>query len=169
MEIKIIKPYDDANFVYSRTKHRYVPTKALVTELGGQYKNDTIALRRLESISKAIYRYIYEHGNSANRYYVEFLINCTEEGRQMLFEAMQEQLVADIDNGYEDGAKQNLIDFSNGNIIDREQVKKNRLSIDAESVIHSGLLPVNILYAGAFAVAPYYYQNKTELYEKYEY
>ena len=169
MEIQIIKPYDTADFKYNRSKHRYVLDKTVITALGGQYKNETIATRRLESISKAVYRYIYEHGNSANRYYVEFILNCTREGREMLYNAMYEQLTADVDNGYEDGAKQNLIDFATGNIIDREQVKKNRLAIDAECEIHSGILPINILYAGAFAVAPYYYQNKDELYEKYEY
>ena len=168
LKIDIIKPIDDNKMTYDYNTHRYILNLAVVNELDGRYKDETIAKRRLKSISSAIYNYIYEHSNSHNKAFLEFYLNCTHYGRDIVFNAMYHQLLADLENGYENIGIQNNIDYSSGSIISREQQKENRICLDSEIELQSATTPINVLYAGVFPQASKY-ACMQDRYEKYGY
>ncbi len=167
-KIQIVKPVETDEMTYDKKSHKFVLKLAVVNALDGRYKTETIAKRRLISISNAIYRYIYEHSNSHNKAFLEFYLNCTKEGQEIIRNAMYFQLLADLDSGYESIATQVNIDYSNGGIVSREQQKLNRICIDSESEINSATTPINVLYAGVFPQASKY-ATMTDRYERYDY
>jgi len=167
-KINIIAPKDSNEMRYDFKSHKFVLTLAVVNSLDGRYKSEEIAKRRLISISNTIYNYIYEHSNSHNKAFLEFYLNCTEQGQAIIYNAMYNQLLADLENGYESIGIQNNIDYSNGSIVSREQQKLNRICLDSEIEIQSATTPINVLYGGVFPQAVQF-ARMSNRYERYCY
>lgn len=150
-KIKVIEPYDTELMVYDKSFHRYYLTLNAIISLGGSYSNDIIATQRLKEITNNVYLFIYTTANQSNRYYNEFLISCTEDGRQLIQDTLFEQLRADLESRQNDIVKQPAIDFSKGLVIDRNEIIRNRISVNAEAVLNSGVCGINILSSVAYA------------------
>ena len=167
-KIEIVAPKDTDEMRYDFASHKFVLQLAVVNALDGHYKSQEVAKRRLISISNTIYNYIYEHSNSHNKAFLEFYLNCTKQGQEIIRNAMYNQLLADLENGYDSIGVQNNIDYSSGNIVSREQQKANRICLDSEIEINSATTPINVLYAGVFPQASQF-ATMTNRYERFNY
>lgn len=130
------KPYNDEDMTYDLKRHRYILTinyaKSLIQNA---YKDDYALENRLKEISSTVYNYIYNRGNSYNKKYTRLFLNATENGRELIKEALEMQLNADADNGYNDIGKQNPIDFNTGNTIAREKIIENIVTPECANLI----------------------------------
>lgn len=102
-------PFDDADMTYSMATHRYTLTvdcvkRELGIDLGvaldstDDLNPSTLGSRTLEMISRHIYRFIYS-ANSANKNYTEYRLAKDANCRQVLKEAMLDEVFYAIKNG----------------------------------------------------------------------
>ncbi len=89
-------PYNDEYMIFDKFSHRYVLTEKdafdnLAINLSERIPNENVRKRVLRNISIEIYNYIHSH-NTANEWQ-DFIIAKTENGRNIIKEAMEEQLI----------------------------------------------------------------------------
>ena len=131
-------PYNDDNMTYDSIFHRYILTINIAKQyVGNAYADDGILSRRLKEISQNVYDYIYTRGNTNNKKYTRAILNATANGRNLIMEVMLAQLSADSQNGYNDIVKQNTIDFTNGNVIDRNKIIENQVCVACQTLIEN--------------------------------
>lgn len=160
MKNLIIKShYDDNKLIYDNDLEMYVLNFTYVkSNIDINFEDDGVVEKRIKLNSRKIYNHIYSNGNSQNREVVEFLLNNTEQGRKLIFQALLAQFEADNETGYNDLTKQPLIDLASGKNAERHLVKANEICIDAENIIDqsAGIIGINVVYAGVY---PWYYFN----------
>lgn len=136
MELEIIEIYNDDQLEWNSTTKQYRLTLNAIREIvGNAFRNDEVARQRSILNSANVYSYIYNRGATANKKYTEFIINHTKQGRELIFQALMYQIMADSQNGYNDIVNQNPIDFGNGSVIDREQIRRNKVAINVEDLL----------------------------------
>lgn len=136
MELHAIKPYDDENLRFDERTKRYVLTLEFAKRnLPSTYRDDTVLLKRLDLNSRKIYDFIHYRGCSANRPVVDALLNRTQEGRGFLLELLAVQMEADAQSGFNDLSQAPAINLANGSVIDRDQLRANQISVDAEQIV----------------------------------
>lgn len=136
MKLSIIQPYDDSKMEFDETAGRYVLTLSYVKAMfGNNFHDDEVLLTRLKKNSRKIYNFIHYHSYSGNAPVVEFLLNKTKEGRQFLLDALTEQMEADSESGFNDLSSTPAVNVSTGQIMDREQLYANQISVDTEQII----------------------------------
>lgn len=147
-----IKPYNDTLLEWNEETQKYRLTLAAIKNLvGNAYKDDQVATKRSILTSLNIYTYIYNLGATPNKVYTEFIINYTKQGRSFIYECLMAQILADSESGYNDISNSNGIDFTNGSIISREEIRKNKVCVNAEDLIlnsASRLEGYNVAYMG---------------------
>lgn len=130
--------YNDEYLTYDRLLKEYVLTLSYAKSIiGNAYTDDGVMQRRLIKNSNVVYNYIYNNGNSKNKETTMKILNATKEGRELISKALVAQIMADAENGYNDLGNQNPIDFTNGNVIDREEIRKNKVCIDCEDILQN--------------------------------
>ena len=144
-------PTNDTKMIYDYDNHRYV----LNHESNGEHLNYAKAYGSIEniratlrSISRTIYNYIYAHNHTLNRDYVEYLLATDTELRNVIYEVMLAQLIADVESGVDSVKSQAGINFESGGVIDRNARIENTISIDAEMILRNSNGKINLLYMG---------------------
>ena len=103
-------PYDDGILRYDILKHRYIPTEDGVADKTGIILQTTVAYAHnsnpsaagamfCDFVSQHLYNYIYRHGNSQNRWIVEYALAKDATLRQVLAECLMNEVRYIIDEG----------------------------------------------------------------------
>lgn len=130
-----IKPYSDEKLTWDENSEQYVLTKQYFkATYDSVYADDGVLEKRLRENSKLIYRFIKNRTYSRNRPVVKNVLNYTQEGRDFIFELLDAQISADAETGYNDLSKTPAINVANGQIIDRNELYRNQVCVDAEQV-----------------------------------
>jgi hypothetical protein len=149
---------------YDLNNHRYVLKAQYCSEIANLsevYADQSAIDKTLKSISRTIYNWIYSRIPVCNKNYIEYLLAKHEDCIRALYEAMLAQLEADISSGYNDIKNQSAINFSTGMHLDREEIRKNLVCIEAQNILEG--CAFNMFYAGDLGVRlP---ENRYELYE----
>lgn len=144
MELELIETISNEQLEWNALTRQYRLTLNAIREIvGNAYKNDEVARQRSILNSANVYSYIYNRGCTANKKYTEFIINRTKQGKELIFQALMYQILADAQNGYNDIPNQNPIDFSNGSTIDREQIRKNKVAVNVEDLLDNSQAYLN--------------------------
>ena len=132
------QPRTDEFLKWNDESQRYELTLQFVkNELEVHYADDAVLERRIKKNSRKIYNYIKYHSYSGNSYYIDVLLNKTEEGRKFLKDVLLEQLEADNETGFNDLSSQPAVNISSGQVIDRDELQRNQISVDTEQIIES--------------------------------
>jgi hypothetical protein len=156
--MKIINPTPDEKLEFKNDM--YVLTLAEFHEnFDNVFKDEDTTKKRLLANSRLIYNYIRENCYSKNRKLVKFLLNNTKEGRKFIYDVLIEQMSADVDSGYNDLSKQPAVNLANGQILPRDELKRNQIAITTEQIIDSSndYFGFNIMYQGVFPRNVYAY------------
>ena len=133
-----INPYsDDSLFWNDETKQYELTVQYCKANYDVNYADDDTLKRRIKKNSRKIYRFIKYRTYSSNRPVVDKVLHYTEEGRQFLLEILSVQMEADNETGYNDLSETPAINISNGQVLDRNELYKNQLCVDAEQVFDS--------------------------------
>lgn len=150
-----IKPYDDERLEYDKKAHRYILTMDACNEyvdLLSVYSDEDTAQRVLRDVARTIYTWIYSRGNRNNKPYIEYVLSHNEECRELIFDAMLSQLIADTKSGIQDVKDQVGINFETGNVLNRRDQKERVISIEAEQIIINGVPDLNLVFTGDYNV-----------------
>lgn len=146
--MKVIQTYDDEKMRFDQDLNMYVLTRAEVKEkLEDTVQDDAKLDRRIVKNSRAVYNYIHAVGHSANRPFVDFLINRTEEGRKLIYEALLTQMEADLENGYNSLLNEPRIDLRSNQVIDEGAFVSSQVTVATRQILEGapGTLGLNIL------------------------
>lgn len=153
LNANIIKPYDSPTMTYDSVKHRYILTTVALNSVGNTWKDDQAFIeRRLKQISNVVYNWIYSHTHTSNIALVEFVLACTEKGRQVIEEALTYQLEADVENGYNDISKILPINPANGQVIKQTDIKENAICIETRNVLEDCIDPIKLIFSGSYGI-----------------
>ena len=152
--LKFNVPYNDLLLVYNEKTEQYefslTEAKSLV---GSPFQDDAIFEQHLKDISNSVYSYMYHLGNTNNKVYTKLIVNYSDKGRKFIYKALESQLRADADNGYDAIKKQNPVDFQNGKVIDREEIRRNLVCVSCENILKNSSADLdgyNVCYEGVF-------------------
>ena len=167
MELEFIKFFNDEKLEYNEFTRQYQLTLNAIREIvGNAFKNDLIAKNRSVLNSANVYSFIYNRGCTANKRYTELIINHTKQGRALIYQCLMYQIMADSQNGYNDIVNQNPIDFGSGSIINREEIRKNKVAVNVEDLVDNSqayLCGYNVV-----CQIPYYLPRLNEIIEYYD-
>ena len=134
--LNFIKPYSNDQLSWNSTTEKYELTLQCVkSEFKINFSNDEETTRRIKKNTRKIYNYIKYHSSTVNSGYIDILLNKTEEGRRFLLDVLLEQFEADNETGYNDLSSQPAINIANGQVINREELERNQISVDTEQII----------------------------------
>lgn len=153
------KPYDDKSLIYNSDTERYQLTREFCkANYDITLKSDLALDREIERNTDNVYDFIFSRVNTNNMKTVQFILNNTEEGRNFILKLLSYQMEANLESGFNSTGKIPLVNAANGQIISREEVARNQVTVEVERLLlNSNLyLGVNIFYQGTF---PAYYIN----------
>ena len=159
--MNVIQTYEDDKMRFDQDLNMYVLKIAEVkSKLEDTIQDDGKLAKRILKNSRAVYNYIHAMGHSANKPFVDFLINRTEEGRKLIYEALLTQMEADLENGYNSILNEPRIDLRSNQVIDEGAFVSSQITIATRQVLESapGTLGINIL-----CQSQYPYQTKMYL------
>lgn len=148
-----IKPYNDEKMIWNDTTKEYeLSFEFCKKEYPQNFADDDILKQRIKKNSRAIYRFIYSRIKQFNRPVVEVLLSRSEEGRNFIFELLRTQFESDVDSGYNDLTNVSAINVANNQILPREEIYRNRVSVATEEVWDNSFtyFGFNIGYQGNF-------------------
>lgn len=154
MKLTLKAPYDTPDMTFDGK--RYVLTLEYAKKnFPPNFKDDETLILRLKANSRKVYDYIHYRCHSKNRRIVDTLINKTEEGRAFIQEVLHAQMEADIKTGYNDLTSAPAVNLSNGQIIDREELFRNAISVETEQLLEgsAGIFGVDLLSRAPYPVA----------------
>ena len=98
-----IQPYSDGKMLYNEETKQYELQPAWVkANFGNPFNDDNTLSVRIKRNTRKVYNYIFSHGFSGNRRAIIAIINHTEEYRNYIFDALSNQMEADLASGYND-------------------------------------------------------------------
>lgn len=154
-------PYDDDKMIWDEDTQQYqLKLDYCKEEFDVAYINDdnedTLLKKRIKKNSRVVYRFITSRVNSYNRDFAFKLLNRTAEGRQLIFNMLYAQMESDIDSGYNDLTGSTAVNLSNGQIIPREELNRNTVSVATEEEWdnNQAYFGINLGYQGR--IPPYY-------------
>lgn len=151
--MKVIQPYSDDVLAYNKDTGKYELTLTYVKEkLGNSFVDDGILQKRIQKNSRKIYNVIFARIYNANGKVVSFMLERTEEGRQYLHDLLLEQMEADLESGFNDLSSTPAVNVSNGQVLDRNQLYANQISVDTEQILERSeqYFGFNLLYRSLF-------------------
>ena len=158
-QLKVLdKPYDDEKMKWNEEEGQYVLTFEYAKEnYEPNFKDDNTLKRRLKKNSRVVYDFISSRINSYNKPLVIAILSRTEEGRKFIFKLLRTQFESDVDSGYNDLGISPAVNLANGQVIPREEILRNTVSVDTEKVWDNNqeYFGINIAYQGMFP--PYYF------------
>ena len=136
MKITILQqPKNDEDIKFNQKTGRYELTIKCVNEnFVNNFKDDGILQKRITLCSRTIYNYIFSVANSYNKSVIDFMLHRTKEGRNFLYDMMFEQMMADLETGYSSTPYMPSVNVSNGQVIDRNILRQDRVCIAAEDI-----------------------------------
>ena len=146
--MNVIQTYEDEKMRFDQSLNMYVLKMAEVKEkLEDTIQDDGKLAKRITKNSRTVYNYIHAVGHSANRPFVDFLINRTEEGRKLIYEALLTQMEADLENGYNSILNEPRIDLRANQAIDEGAFVSSQITIATRQILEGapGTLGINIL------------------------
>lgn len=152
-----IKPYNDDKLVWNDKNNEYeLSFEYCKEEFEDNFADDEILKKRIKKNSQVVYRFIKNRVNQYNRPVVNAILSKTEEGRNFIFELLRTQFESDVDTGYNDLTNVSAINIANGQVLPREEILRNSVSVATESEWDnsSSYFGFNIGYQGQF---PYNY------------
>lgn len=158
--LTVIQPYSDTTLHYNETTEQYELTVSYCHDaFEHTFKSDTVLQRRIEKNSNKIYDFIFSRVNTANTRVVKKIINETREGREFIQKLLSYQMEADTETGYNDLTQQPAVNVSNGQVIPREELLRNQVTVDVEQMLNNNAryLGINIWYAAQFPPNLLYY------------
>ena len=130
-----IQPYSDNKLVWNENTNQYELTFEFCKEEYEQnFVDDDVLKQRIKKNSRNVYRFIYSRINQNNRPVVDVLLTRSKEGREFIFELLRTQFESDNDSGYNDLTNVSPINVSNGQVLPREEIYRNRVSVATEEV-----------------------------------
>ena len=157
--LKVIQPYADDSLSYDEFQNRYYLTREYCKEhFEFTLKNDQVLDREIERNTDNVYDFIFSRVNTQNMSVVEYLLSNTEQGRAFILKLLSYQMEANLESGFNSTGKVPLVNPSNGQILPREEVARNQVSVEVERLLYNSnqYLGVNIFYQGRF---PPYFLN----------
>ena len=153
MNLTFTQPYDDDKLKYVDGKYQ-LTIEYVKDQLDIHFADDEVLAKRLKKNTRKVYKVIFARINSNNRNIVEYVLTYTKEGREWLFDLLFEQFEADNETGFNDLSGQPAINFQNGQTIDRNELYRNQLSVDAEQILENSMqyCGMNLLYAAPLTV-----------------
>ena len=155
--LHVIQPYNDDKMSFNEITKQYQLTREYCKEMfQNTYKNDMVLDQRIEQNSDLIYDFIYSRVNTNNNQIVEALLTNTQEGREFIRKMLTYQMQADTESGYSDIRNVPAINVSNGQVIDREEIKRNQVTVAVEQMLTDSAryFGVNLAYQGTYP--PYF-------------
>lgn len=157
-KITPVTPYSDDKLEWDANNGQYrLSLTYCQEEFEDTFKDSDILAQRIKKNSRIVYRFISSRVNSYNRLTALSLINKTEEGRRFIFELLRSQFESDVETGYNDLGNATAVNTSTGQIIPREEIARNIVSVATEDEWDNSQLyfGINLGYQGRF---PQYYQ-----------
>lgn len=151
--LKVITPYSDDSLRYDETTNQYFLTREYCkSAFERTFKNDQVLDRRIEKNTNKVYDFIFSRVNSSNVQVVSKLLSSTEEGRSFVLKLLSYQMEADTESGYNDLTSVSPVNVSNGQVIPREEILRNQVTVDVEQMLNNSAryLGINIWYAAKF-------------------
>lgn len=134
--LHFIQPRTDEVLKWDDKSKKYELTMEYVkSEFSINFADDGMLEKRLKKNTRKIYNYIKYHSYSGNSYFIDVLLSKTEEGREFIKDVLFEQFEADNETGYNDLSSQPAINLASGQTLDRDELRRNQISIDAEQII----------------------------------
>lgn len=153
-----ITPYTDDKLVWNAITNQYeLAFEFTKEEYPQNFVDDDTLKARIKKNSRVIYNFIKSRVNQYNRPFVDVLLSRTEQGRSFLFEMLRTQFESDVDSGYNDLGNTPAINVANGQVLPREELLRNMVSVATEQVWdnNQSYFGINIGYQSIF---PPYYQ-----------
>lgn len=148
-----ISPYSDSKLYYNETTKQYELTFEFVkAEYDDNFRDDETLKKRIKKNTRTVYNFVKYRINSYNRPIVDIILNKTQQGRDFIFDLLRAQFESDVDSGYNDIGIQAPINTANGQIIPREEIRKNLVSVETEQIFDNSqdYFGLNIGYQGVF-------------------
>jgi hypothetical protein len=134
--LTFIKSSDTEALKWNETTKRYeLKLEFVKQEMDVNFADDGVTEKRIKKNSKKIYNYIYYHSYGANKPFIERLLNETKQGQEFLKDVLLEQFEADNETAFNDLSSQPAVNIANGQIIDRDELQRNQISVDTEQII----------------------------------
>lgn len=151
--MKKIEPYTDEALEWDEKSNHYILTKAYIkSHYEVNYRDDGVLDARRRKNSNVVYRVLASRLCQANTELALWLLNHTEEGRTFMRDILGEQMEADLASGYNDLGSQNPINFATGQAIDRFELEKNLLCVNADMLVQgiTNYFPFNLFVQYAY-------------------
>lgn len=158
--MKHLEPFTDNALEWDGQK--YVLTRQYCKETFEiTFTNDGVLDRRRRKNARVCYNIIKNRLATSNMELGLWLINNTAEGRKFIKDLMTEQMEADLLNGYNDLGSTSAINVANGQVIDRAEIERNMLGVNAEIILDNtaNYFPFNI-----FVRYPYPWTIRSAIY-----
>lgn len=155
--LHVIQPYDDDKLSFNKITNQYQLTREYCKDVfENTFKNDAILDQRIEENSDLIYDFIFSRVNTNNVQIVQALLSRTTEGREFIRKMLTYQMRADTESGYNDLRNIPAINVSNGQVIDREEIKRNQVTVAVEQMLTDSAryFGINLAYQGTYP--PYF-------------
>jgi len=138
-----VAPADDNDMIYDKTIHRWKLSKVAI-QSAEPHISDEVATKKAASISQHVYTYIRHMAVIGSNFpFAEWVYSCTKQGKEMIKEAMMDQLFADAESNLDGTANQARINFVTGSVVDREAARNARVDEDAKDLIDDFCLDFN--------------------------
>lgn len=157
INLKKINPYNDEKLTWNENAKQYeLAFEFCKEEYPENFRDDDVLKARIKKNSRLVYRFIISRVNQRNRNIVDLLLSRTEQGREFIFKMLSTQFEADVETGYNDLADTPAINVANGQILPREEIKRNEVSVATEDEFDNNqtYFGINIGYQAQF---PSYY------------
>lgn len=134
-QLHIIKPHTDDELIWNeKTKQYELTLEYFKSNFEENFKDDEETKKRITQNSRLVYRFIRNRTCSYNRRIVNKIVNYTQEGREFIKEMLTTQMESDVETGYNDLSKIPTINVANGNVIDRNLLYANEVSVPTEEI-----------------------------------
>lgn len=151
--LHVIQPYPDDTMSYNELTKQYQLTREYCkSHFEYTFKDDGILDQRIEQNSDLIYDFIFSRVNTNNTQIVEGLLSGTKEGREFVRKMLTYQMQADVQSAFNDIKNIPAINVSNGQILPREEIARNQVTVAVEQLLQNSAryFGINIAYQGTF-------------------
>lgn len=151
--LHIIQPIDDDKMSFNKITNQYQLTREYCkANFEHTFKNDQILDRRIEQNSDVVYDFIFSRVNTNNTQVVQSLLSNTQEGREFIRKMLTYQMQADVESAFNDVRNIPAINTSNGQVIAREEIARNQVTVAVEQMLRDSAryFGINLAYQGTF-------------------
>ena len=139
MKVTIVNPTtpNTQDLVWNKQTGRYeLSVECVKSNFENNFKDDGILQKRITKNSRVVYNQILSRTYSQNKSVVNFFLNRTEEGHRFLKDILLTQMESDMTFGTNDLGNTPLVNTTTGGHIDRNVVRENILTVNAENVLY---------------------------------